>query len=407
MVLPAPLPGLLPASFRGIAFFVPDVKSAVGRRVVAHYFPGQDVSAYDDMGLHSERISFEALYVGGDYIAHGKRLKAAFEEPGPGTLVHPWFGAMQVILIEPAEINFSSTELRVVRILVEFERVTVGARQQAATGPALMAAGLALAGSAQALINAVQSRTLSRLRSDASVRVGSAYFDLWRDVEAVRAFVPAIMPSQPVALGKAVTFLSAGLIELATDTAALSAVAPAAGAQRAQPVISSTRGLDLVLTVAGAMIEGMKDAPSVTDGALSAAVAGGLLSKVAPLLERVNPQSRIEALDIRKRATDALNGFSNGLACLFETTFSGETSALNRAVREMGLRLIADINETIGCLPQTTILKLDQDTDAWVIAHMLYGDDIKTVEAGYLDLIVRNRLRHPAMIEAGSLEILP
>jgi len=65
MALPSPLPGLLPASFRGVPFFVPDIKTAVGRRVAGHTFPGLDISAYDDMGLHLERISFEALYVGG------------------------------------------------------------------------------------------------------------------------------------------------------------------------------------------------------------------------------------------------------------------------------------------------------------------------------------------------------
>jgi len=248
MALPSPLPGLLPASFRGIAFFIPDVKSTVGRRVATHYFPGLDVSSYDDMGLHAQRLSFEALYVGDDYIAHGKRLKAAFEKPGPGTLVHPWFGAVQVILIEPAEISFSSTELRVVRISVEFERATVGARQQAETGPALMVAGLALANAAQALVQAVQSRIVSRLRSDASIRVGSRYFDLWRGVDGVHSFVPVTMPSTPMGLSKAVGSLSGGIVELAFDAATLSAVAPAAGSIKAQSVLSPDRGLDLVLT---------------------------------------------------------------------------------------------------------------------------------------------------------------
>jgi len=406
MTLPRPLPGLMRASFRGVPFFVPDVKSAVGRRVVAHYFPGLDVAAYDDMGLHSERISFEALYVGDDYIAQAKRLKAAFEAPGPGTLIHPWFGAINVILIEPAEISFSSEELRVVRISVEFERVVATARSSPATGPALIGAGLTLANAAMGLIDAVQGKTLSRLRSDASVRIGSAYFDLWRDVSEVRSLMPAIMPSTPAGLGKVVNSLSEGIVELAADTVALSAIAPAAGSAKAKAVLSSERGLHLTLNMAASMTKTMADAPSVADAALAAAVTGDLLARIAPLLERINPQSRIEALTIRRRATEALKDFSNALAYLFETSFSGEVSHLHRAVREMGLRLIADINETIGRLPQTTTLKLERDSDAWLIAHMLYGDDLSQVEAGYLDIIARNRLRHPASIEADNIEIL-
>ncbi|MCM0751947.1 hypothetical protein DEA98_13700 [Brucella pseudogrignonensis] len=33
------LPGLLPASYRGISFFVPDTSTQVGRRVAEHLFP--------------------------------------------------------------------------------------------------------------------------------------------------------------------------------------------------------------------------------------------------------------------------------------------------------------------------------------------------------------------------------
>jgi len=364
MAIPRPLPGLMRASFRGVPFFVPDVKSAVGRRVAAHYFPGLDSAAYDDMGLHSERISFEALYVGGDYILHGKRLKAAFETPGPGTLIHPWFGAINVILIEPAEISFSSEELRVVRISVEFERMVATARSSSATGPALIGAGLTLANAAMGLIDAVQGKTLSRLRVDASVRVGSAWFDLWRGVGEVRPLIPATMPSTPAGLGKASNSLSGGIVELASDVASLSAIAPAAGSVKAQPVLSPDKGLELVLDVAAQMTAGMADAPSMADVALSAAVTGDLLAKIAPLLERINPQSRKRALHIRARATEALNGFSKALQGLFKTSFVGEASALNRAAREMGLRLIADLNETIGRLPQTTILRLERDSDA-------------------------------------------
>jgi len=229
---------------------------------------------------------------------------------------------------------------------------------------------------------------------------------LWGDVSAVRPFVPEVMPSQPVGLSKAANGLSGGIVELASNVASLSAVAPVSGSVVARPVLSPDRGLDLVLNKAHAMVMSIADAPSIVDAALSAGVTGDLLAQIAPLLERVQPQSRIEALTIRGKATTVLNGFSKALQGLFETSFAGEASNLNRAVREMGVRLIADINETIGRLPQTTILKLEKDADAWVIAYMLYGDDIGTVEAGYLDLISRNRLRHPALIEAGSLEIL-
>jgi len=88
--------------------------------------PGVDYSAYDDHGIGPENLSVEGIYIGDDYILQGKLLKQAFEMPGPATLMHPWWGVMQAILIEPAEITFSANELRVVRFSATFERVISG-----------------------------------------------------------------------------------------------------------------------------------------------------------------------------------------------------------------------------------------------------------------------------------------
>ncbi|KAA6205647.1 MAG: hypothetical protein DU429_01900 [Candidatus Tokpelaia sp.] len=79
MALPPPLPGLMPASFRGIGFYAPDVSSEVGRRIAAHYFPGLDIAAYDDHGKSPEKITITGMYVGDDYIAHGKAPKAELQ----------------------------------------------------------------------------------------------------------------------------------------------------------------------------------------------------------------------------------------------------------------------------------------------------------------------------------------
>ncbi|MCM0751948.1 hypothetical protein DEA98_13705 [Brucella pseudogrignonensis] len=68
-------------------------------------FPGIDVAAYDDMGLAPAVIQLDGLIVSDSYIVSAKALQAAFETPGPGTLVHPWLGPMQVILEETAEIS--------------------------------------------------------------------------------------------------------------------------------------------------------------------------------------------------------------------------------------------------------------------------------------------------------------
>lgn len=412
MALPPSLPGLIPASFRGVGFFVPDITSTVGRRVAAHYFPGVDYSAYDDHGIGPENLTVEGMYIGDDYILRGKMLKQAFEIPGPATLMHPWWGVMQAILIEPAEITFSANELRVVRFSATFERVISSNLFPLATGPALISAGLALAQAAIVLVDSVNNKTLSRVKSDATARVAATYFSLWDNIGgtvggAIRALLPATLPTNPLKFGNLFSTFSRSIIDMTVDAAAQSAVAPAADARISRPITTADDALNIILGAADALIAGADDLPIITDQALIAAAGGDLLGRAAELISDIDPASRKDALAIRTRATEIIDAYSNSLQSLFEEVFAGEASSLHRSSADVRLRAINDINETIGRLPQTAIITLTREADAWLIANMLYGDNPQAIEAGYHDIVSRNRLRHPAMIPAGRLEILP
>lgn len=409
-----PLPGLIPASFRGIGFFMPDTSSEVGRRVAAHHFPGVDFSAYDDHGLHPENISVEGFYVGSDYIARGRLLKQAFEIAGPATLMHPWWGVINVILTEPAEISFSANELRVVRFSANFERVIdqsqIGLSSQS-TGPQLLLAGLVLAQNALSIIESINSNTVSRLRTDATSRIASQYLSFWNNIggtigSSIRSILPEILPSTPNGLSHMFTQTSRDLVDGTLDPVSLSAVAHGVDAKIDTPITTIDSALNLILNASIAMIDQMPDAPSQIDKALQAACVADYMGKAAELIVDIEPASRADALNLRATISNTLESFSNNLQSLFETVYSGDASSLNRATRTLSVCIIADINETIGRLPQTTMITLDRDVDAWAMAHMIYGDDLKLVEAGYLDLIDRNKIRHPANIDSQTLEIL-
>ena len=120
----ANMPGLVEGSYRGITFHAPTSATRPGRRIAEVLLPGVDDAAYDDNGRAPQEVSIEGLIVGDDYLARAAALEAAFETPGPAMLTHPFRGPMLVILAEPAYVNYSEQELRVLRFSARFKRVS-------------------------------------------------------------------------------------------------------------------------------------------------------------------------------------------------------------------------------------------------------------------------------------------
>lgn len=98
---------LRPGSFRGVPFGVKGSGMAAGRRTQVHEYPQRDKPFAQDLGRATRDINVEAFVVGLDYIAQANRLLEALEKPGPGALVHPWFGTLTVaIKTDGARVEF-------------------------------------------------------------------------------------------------------------------------------------------------------------------------------------------------------------------------------------------------------------------------------------------------------------
>lgn len=95
---------LQPASFRGEPFLVEAHDSSFGRRMVVHEYPNRDLPYAEDLGRKTRRFSLTAFVVGPEYQAQRDRLLEAVEQPGPGTLVHPYLGSLEVV-IESCQLN--------------------------------------------------------------------------------------------------------------------------------------------------------------------------------------------------------------------------------------------------------------------------------------------------------------
>lgn len=106
------------ASFKGVPFFVDASQVKVGRRNVVHEYPQRDMPFVEDLGRATRAVSVEAFLIGEDCLSQAKRLMAAIESQGSGTLIHPWLGEMRVSLTATSTLSFDERK-RIVKVTLE------------------------------------------------------------------------------------------------------------------------------------------------------------------------------------------------------------------------------------------------------------------------------------------------
>lgn len=86
---------LLPASFRGVGFWIDQAKTPVGRKGQLHEYPQRDLPYFEDLGQQAKTHDITAFVIGADCLEQRDKLLKALEA-GNGELVHPWLGRLQV-----------------------------------------------------------------------------------------------------------------------------------------------------------------------------------------------------------------------------------------------------------------------------------------------------------------------
>ena len=110
---------LLPASFRGISFFVEQTSLQGGRSVVNHEFPERDEPFSEDTGRKQKVYPITGHVLGDDLKDQRERLERAFDQKGPGQLVHPYYGVIRV-QIEGYEFTDDTLEGRITKFSLTF-----------------------------------------------------------------------------------------------------------------------------------------------------------------------------------------------------------------------------------------------------------------------------------------------
>lgn len=93
--------GLQQATWRGVPFVCSTDSVDAGRMVAVHEYPYRESQPAwpEDTGRMPRRFPLTGYLVGDDVLVQRETMLRAVETPGPGTLVHPSFGAMQVSVL--------------------------------------------------------------------------------------------------------------------------------------------------------------------------------------------------------------------------------------------------------------------------------------------------------------------
>ncbi len=137
---------LLPASFRGIPFFVDSHELTGGRHAVSHEPPNRNSNFAEDLGRKGKIYKINAHILGDNYFFIRNGLIDAMEKRGSGVLVHPYLGIKNV---QPE--SYTVTEDSLVGRVVSFTLTFIDAGEQSFPFAAIDAIGSFLTTAATAI----------------------------------------------------------------------------------------------------------------------------------------------------------------------------------------------------------------------------------------------------------------
>lgn len=423
------------ASFRGEPFEISAGDAEIGRQVVTHRMPRPDGTgdatpnwSHEDLGPAAPRYTIEAELLGDDLLDRMRRFEAALIAPGPGQLIHPWYGTLDVVVVGPVRARVSTKAGRLA--LYTFTVEPVGLTSPAPT------AQLSTARLVEAEADAAEDAVLAEFAADWSLD-GAADFVVDDAVSALSAIDTVVTVTASLAAS-----LARG------DLGALASLAPAEirdAVRLGLLIFNVFRGIsrsagvrvpDLGTTAA---LRSPTAIPQVAPGAGVVAIdvlaTLGQRSAYPPLWPAPvdTPSRRLQQsvrrnIDLIVRAAAVIEAARVGSATRFESRdqaiaardriavsldqLGDELGAAGwdgawRGVSRLRAAAIRDVNDRAAHLPSLRRVSLPATLPACVVAHRLDGDDLGGLFGRAEDLAARNRLRHPGFVPgAQELEVL-
>jgi prophage DNA circulation protein len=407
------------AMFRGVPFHVVAAQVRKGRRLAIHEYPFRDGGWAEDMGRSLRTYAFSGYLIGDLASVMQLALDNAIETKGPGTLIHPTLGSLQVAVLS-ASTSVHRDKGRVIEVAFEF--IEQGNPSLLSTIIATVVSVLAAAGSALTGCNASLGGVAAPAALDGSAVTGEG-----QTVVAAFAASTALGGADPTAIvnmaaalpppdtdttygrygaGSATIALPIGTTvatlqaQLATQRAAIAT----AGAAAVATVDTFSASADL-MTPLSTLVEAMRGGItnpadqvrvllSLSNFSYQDAAGGtvGVYAAMGVMRDAVAAACRRAALISLARASSAYQPTSyndavavrTSLAAALDTEITaagdaGEDDAYV-ALKTLRAAVVRDLTVRGASLPSVVTVSLKQNLPSLAIAQMLYRDASRSDE---------------------------
>lgn len=400
---------LRPASFRGVAFQVNQSNDTFGRRSVLHKYPGRDTGDLEELGLDIPQYDVDAYLVGNDYMAALVALKAALLQAGPGDLVHPYYGTMEVSVLPGIRVNQSMRYGGMAQLSFTFVQTEEKKFPDEVNDTRFSVARLASIAE-EAL--GVSFESVFDVLSDADYVLTEASKVIREGIDTINSVASSI-----ISAGNDLTAF-VGLIEEAQGAVGRLLGAPGVLAQR---LIGSVQGLLFLNSSDDTTSKNYRaplrsvvkltsfgdDLRPVAETTPSRIVQARNQAAVVALIRRAAVVAAARAAaDIDFTSYEDAKTTRDELAVLFEAEIVTAADAGDdvsfEALSLVRAAMMEDISVRGAQLSRLGSFTPPETMPAFVIAYQLYGDASRADE-----IVARNRIRHPGFVPGGvPLEVL-
>jgi prophage DNA circulation protein len=434
--------GLLQAaSFRGVPFKVIGAQVVKGRRQAKHEYPYVDGGWLEDMGRALRTYSFSGYLIGDVAPVMQLLLDNAVETKGPGLLIHPTIGAVQVS-VGSASTAIHKDKMRVIEVAFQFieagspifpstiiatvvavlaaadSALTAGNTDLGGTAIPAATAGPAVTGEGQAVVTsfaaaattgganptAIVGMAAALPPPDANTsygRYGAGSASVMLPAGTTVATLQAQLANQRAALALAGAGATAAAGSYGSSTDMLDALAALVEAMRAG-ITDPADQVRVLLTLAGFTFTdnagasvGIGAAMAAMRDAMAAACRRAALVSLARASSSYQPSNYNDAATLRVTIAGALDG---------EITAAGDAGddATYLALKALRAAVVQDLTVRGASLPSVVTVNLQLPLPSLVVAWRLYLDasrsDQITAESGAI---------HPAFCPVSFQALAP
>lgn len=407
---------MLPASFRGIDFLIPQASVPVGMKVQLHEFPQRDEPFAEQLGKQAQVHRLVCWIIGDDCFERRDKFMEAVQTPGAGELVHPWLGRMQVKSGE-AELTHDFKQGGMAAFAVtfypdiplKFPAAKVNTQQQVVkASDSLLGSALARYKSAMAKVD--QARLgLARLRNSLSgvyTVIQQQFSTIVGVFTNLTGFVQSLMNS-PDSLS---SLFSSYFSEFSVDDY----LGDDSGSSYRNSVAIATQQTEAVASIDTVSQAGGVDAAAASQ-ATANLVQDALLVQVALIISEMpvasQPVSTVTVSSVEQQAVQPIVRQEVPVA----DDVIELRDNLNEAIFQASLKADPEHYMVLNTLRQTIVKHLTavaesgvrlveitppETLSALVLAYRRFGDATRESE-----VVQRNRLRHPGFVPARPIKI--